>query len=100
MAWCSLPIRRTRTNLRNAMRRALLPGTFDPPTLGHLDIIRRASHLFDELYIGIAENVKKVEGLFTLDEKKDLLRQICSDIPNVRIVSFSGLVVDYVKAHK
>lgn len=81
------------------MKKALFPGSFDPPTLGHLDIIERASYICDELYIGIADNINK-EEYFTVKEKKFMLGQITKHLSNVKIVHFSGLVVDYVKRHE
>lgn len=79
------------------MKKALFPGTFDPPTLGHLDIIERAAKLCDRLYIGIADNSQK-KSLFTSKEKQQLLKSITSHIKNVEIVAFSGLVVEFAKS--
>ncbi|MDD5901708.1 MAG: pantetheine-phosphate adenylyltransferase [Lachnospiraceae bacterium] len=75
------------------MRRGIYPGSFDPVTLGHLDIIRRASELVDELVIGVLKNSTK-KNLFTTEERIDLLKRVTADIPNVRIISFDGLLVD------
>ncbi len=75
------------------MRRGLYPGSFDPVTLGHLDIIKRASELVDELIIGVLRNSSK-KNLFTTDERIDLLHRVTDGIPNVRIISFDGLLVD------
>jgi len=82
------------------MPSALLAGSFDPPTLGHLDIIRRAASSYDVLYVGISENVQKRIPLFSVKEKKAMLAKICTPFTQVRIVSFTGLVVDYVKKQK
>lgn len=79
------------------MTKALFPGTFDPPTLGHLDIIQRAANLYDQLYIAIANNSSK-HPLFTLAEKQDLLSTITSHLKNVKIVTFSGLVAEFAKS--
>lgn len=80
-------------------RRALFPGTFNPPTLGHLDIIRRASKICDELHIAIALNTEKEEGIFNPNERKAMILDLTKDLPNVEISSFTGLVVDYAKTH-
>lgn len=81
-------------------KKALLPGTFNPPTLGHLDIIRRASKICDDLCIGIGLNTEKEEGLFNPLERKAMLLDLTKDLFNVEIVSFTGLVVDYAKEHE
>ena len=82
------------------MTSALLPGTFDPPSLGHLDLIERASRLCDVLYIGVATNISKGNILFTTDERVALLTQITGTLPNVKVVTFEGLVIDYAKANE
>lgn len=79
------------------MRTALFAGTFDPPTLGHLDIITRSAPLFDRLYVGIAKNSLKKKAVFGLDVRADFLKKITASLPNVTIVSFDGLVVDFAK---
>lgn len=76
------------------MRTALLPGTFSPPTLGHVDLIKRAATLFDKLIIGVAENAGKEPSVFSVDERLAMLKLIAHDLPNVEIKSFGGLVVD------
>ena len=73
---------------------ALCPGTFDPVTNGHLDIIGRTSHSFDSVVVGVLENPSK-QPLFGLDERVAMLREACADLPNVRVDSFTGLLVDY-----
>lgn len=75
------------------MRRGIYPGSFDPVTLGHLDIIRRASALVDELVIGVLKNNSK-KNLFSTTERMEFLSRVTADIPNVRIISFDGLLVD------
>ena len=80
------------------MRRAICPGSFDPVTLGHLDIIDRASGLYDELVVGVLVNPAK-RGLFTVEERIDLIREATSGYGNVRVDSFHGLLVDYCRAH-
>ncbi len=76
------------------MTRAVCPGSFDPPTLGHLDIIGRTATLFDELVVGVLVNPDK-HGLFNLDERIELLREVTSEWRNVVVDSFEGLLVDY-----
>lgn len=71
----------------------LYPGTFDPPTCGHLDLIQRAVRLFDEVAVAVAENRDK-KPLFTLAERVALLRQITADMDNVRVVGFSDLLIN------
>lgn len=77
------------------MRTVVYPGSFDPPTNGHLDIIRRAARLFDSVIVAIANNEEK-KPLFTLKERLHLVGQSIVDLPNVRVDSFDGLLVDYV----
>lgn len=80
------------------MRKVLVPGTFDPITSGHLDVIRRASQLFDEVVVGVAASKNKGGGpLFTLEERVTLARAVTADLPNVEIESFSNLLVDFAK---
>lgn len=76
------------------MSRAIYPGSFDPVTFGHLDIIRRASKIFDEVIVGILNNPEK-SPLFSVQERVKMLEEVTSDLPNVKIDSFSGLLVDY-----
>lgn len=76
---------------------ALFPGTFDPPSLGHLDIIKRSAQICDKLYIGIAENISKPTGLFSLNQKKAMLEKITQGMEQVKIISFSGLVIDWAR---
>ena len=79
------------------MRRAVCPGSFDPVTNGHLDIIGRASRLFDEVIVGVLINESK-SGLFTLDERLAMLREVVAVYGNVRVESFRGLLVDFCQA--
>ena len=76
---------------------AVYPGTFDPITLGHEDMIRRASGLFGEVVVGVAMAHHK-KAMFTLDERMAMVRTVFSDVPNVRVASFDGLVRDFVVA--
>ena len=79
------------------MRRAVCPGSFDPVTKGHLDIIGRASRLFDEVIIGVLINQHKT-GLFTIEERIEMLREVTKAYGNVRVESFRGLLVDFCRA--
>lgn len=79
-------------------RNALYPGSFDPLTLGHLDIIERASKRFDHLYIGIIKNIHK-QGFFTLEERKVLLEESVKHIPNVSVITFDGLSVEIARTY-
>ena len=78
------------------MKRAVTPGTFDPITYGHLDIITRASQLMDEVIVAVAASAGK-NPIFTLDERAELARQAVSHLPNVRVEPFSGLLVDFAR---
>ena len=78
------------------MRRAIYPGSFDPVTNGHLDVVERARKLFDEVIVAVADNDEK-SPLFTLEERLDLLRQTLGKIDTVRITHFTGLLVDFAR---
>ena len=78
------------------MRIAVYPGSFDPITNGHLDIIKRASKLYDRLIVGVLNNMNK-NPLFTADERKSMIENEIGDIPNVSCDVFSGLLVDFAK---
>ena len=78
------------------MRRAVCPGSFDPVTLGHLDIIGRASLLYDELVVAVGVNASK-KRMFSFEERTDMLREATVDYPNVRVDTFDGLIVDFCK---
>lgn len=78
------------------MRTAVYPGSFDPVTNGHLDIIRRGAALFDRVIVAILHNPSK-QGLFPVDRRLDMLRRVCADLPNVQVDSFQGLLVDYIR---
>ena len=79
------------------MARAIYPGSFDPVTLGHLDIIRRASKIVDELIVSVLNNNSK-SPLFSVEKRVKMLEDVVKDIPNVRVMSFEGLLVDFAKS--
>lgn len=80
------------------MKSAIYPGTFDPPTLGHLNIIQRAANKFDKLVIAIGENPSKAFPAFSLEERVHFFKAITMDTPNIEIASFKGLLVDFAKS--
>lgn len=75
---------------------AVIPGSFDPITNGHLDIIHRAANIFDIIYVGVLNNSSK-QPLFSIDERIELIQEITKDRPNIRVESSSGLLIDYAK---
>ncbi|MDF1506704.1 pantetheine-phosphate adenylyltransferase [Robertmurraya sp. DFI.2.37] len=75
---------------------AVCPGSFDPITFGHLDIISRGAKVFDQVYVSILNNSSK-KPLFTVEERIQLIREVTKDIPNVKVDSFHGLLVEYAK---
>ncbi|HEY4553943.1 MAG TPA: pantetheine-phosphate adenylyltransferase [Bacillaceae bacterium] len=76
---------------------AVCPGSFDPVTYGHLDIIRRAAKVFDEVYVVVLSNSSK-KPLFSVEERTDLISQVTREIRNVKVDSFNGLLVEYAKS--
>ncbi len=78
------------------MKIAVYPGSFDPITCGHLDVIKRAAKIVDVLIIGVLNNSSK-KSLFTPEERVELIERVVKDIPNVKVESFSGLTVDFAK---
>jgi len=80
------------------VRRAACPGSFDPVTNGHLDIITRAAGLFDEVVVAVGVNKSK-RRLFTAEERMEMLAEVCAPFPNVRIDAFDGLLTDFCKQH-
>lgn len=78
-------------------RIAVCPGSFDPITFGHLDIITRAAKVFDELYVVVLNNSSK-QPLFSVDERIELIKMVTKNIPNARVDSFQGLLVDYAES--
>jgi pantetheine-phosphate adenylyltransferase len=81
------------------MKRAIYPGSFDPVTNGHLDVVERAGKLFDEVIVAVAHNDEK-QPLFSLEERLDLLGQTVGKIGNVRIAKFDGLLIEFARAEK
>jgi pantetheine-phosphate adenylyltransferase, bacterial len=78
--------------------RAICPGSFDPVTNGHLDVFTRAARIADEVTVAVLVNRTKA-GMFSVEERMELLREVTSDLPNVRVDSFHGLLVDYCREH-
>jgi pantetheine-phosphate adenylyltransferase len=76
---------------------ALIPGSFDPVTNGHLDIIERTTRHFDEVIVAVIRNPQKAQALFTLEEREDMIREVTAHLPNVRIDSFKGLLIDFAR---
>ena len=84
------------STLNGKVLKAMLPGTFDPPTNGHLNLIKRSASLFTQLDVVVADNINK-KCLFNAEEQIDMLQQLLRPFNNVRVVAFSGLVVNYAK---
>lgn len=78
------------------MKKAVYPGSFDPVTFGHLDVIERASKMFDELTVSVLDNVKKTP-LFSVEERVNILKEATKHLPNVKVDSFQGLLIDYCR---
>ena len=78
------------------MKRAVYPGSFDPVTFGHLDVMKRSAALVDELIVAVLQNNKK-NPLFSVEERVNILKKVTKDIPNIRVKSFDGLSIDFVK---
>ena len=81
------------------MRRVVCPGSFDPVTNGHIDIISRAALIHDEVIVAVMRNLSK-SALFTVDERVELLREVTSKHDNVRVQKFNGLIVDFCRANE
>lgn len=81
------------------MRVVIYPGSFDPITNGHLDIITRGAKVFDKLIVGVLVNIDKV-GLFSIKERVELIKRVTQHLPNVEVVSFNGLLVDLAKEYE
>jgi len=78
------------------MKTALFPGSFDPVTNGHIDVIKRACSLFDKIIVTVAVNAEK-NALFNTEERKALLKEVCKDLPKVEVAVFKGLLIDAVQ---
>jgi pantetheine-phosphate adenylyltransferase len=81
------------------MPRALIPGSFDPVTFGHLDVIERTARLFDHVLVAAVGNPGKAPPLFSLEERQEMLAEVTAHLPNVSIDAFEGLLVDFAIAH-
>jgi pantetheine-phosphate adenylyltransferase len=81
------------------VRRVVYPGSFDPVTNGHIDIISRSARLHDEVVVAVLFNLSKSSALFTVDERVSMLREVTAEFSNVRIASFDGLLVDFCQAN-
>jgi pantetheine-phosphate adenylyltransferase len=79
-------------------RRALYPGTFDPITNGHRDLVRRAAGIFNHVLVAVAGNPGKAP-MFTMEERVDMARRVLADIPNVEVAGYAGLTVDFMRQH-
>ena len=79
------------------MATALCPGSFDPVTNGHLDIIERTARHFDDVIVAVIRNPQKTQSLFTLEERQEMLSEVLGHLPNVRIEFFKGLLVEFAK---
>jgi pantetheine-phosphate adenylyltransferase len=80
-------------------RHAMYPGTFDPITNGHQDLVRRAAGIFDRVVVAIAANPNKTP-MFALDQRVDLARRVLSDLPNVEVMGYAGLTVEFARQHQ
>lgn len=80
------------------MRKAICPGSFDPVTNGHIDIFERAARMYDELVIGVFNNVRK-KPMFSVEERVEILEKATKHIPNVKVISFDGLLTEYMLAN-
>ncbi|AKK05793.1 Phosphopantetheine adenylyltransferase [Corynebacterium mustelae] len=87
------------TPVTPTVHRAVCPGSFDPVTMGHLDIFRRAAAQFDEVVVLVTGNPNKNSGLFSIDERLELVRSATTEIPNLRVDWWSGLLVNYTTEH-
>lgn len=81
------------------MRKAIYPGSFDPVTYGHIDIIERASDICDELIVAVLQNPAKTTPLFSVSERVNILSELLKDLPNVKVLSYEGLLVDFAIAN-
>lgn len=82
--------------MENLMKKAIYPGSFDPLTLGHMDMIKRSARIVDHLVVGVLNNSAK-NSLFSLEERVSMIKEMTASLPNVTVASFDGLLVDYMK---
>ena len=82
------------------LTRAIYPGTFDPMTLGHLDLVERSADIFDELILAVASTSSKPTGMFTLEERLEMAREAVKPMGNVVVDQMDGLLIDYARSHK
>jgi pantetheine-phosphate adenylyltransferase len=80
-------------------RRAIYPGTFDPITNGHTDLVRRAASIFDHVLVAVANNPRKAP-MFALEQRIEMSRHVLADIPNVEVLGYEGLTVDFMRQHE
>jgi pantetheine-phosphate adenylyltransferase len=81
------------------MPKALIPGSFDPVTFGHLDVVERTARLFDSVLVAAVGNPGKAPALFSLEQRQEMLAEVTAHLPNVEIGAFEGLLVDFALAH-
>jgi pantetheine-phosphate adenylyltransferase len=81
------------------MPKALIPGSFDPVTFGHLDVVERTARLFDSVLVAAVGNPGKARALFSLEQRQEMLAEVTAHLPNVEIGAFEGLLVDFALAH-
>ena len=81
------------------MKRAIYPGSFDPVTIGHKDLILRSAKMFDEVIVAVLDNYRK-QSTFTVEERVAMLKEITKDVPNIKVKAFSGLLIKEVRKRK
>ena len=81
------------------MKKAVYPGTFDPITRGHEDLVRRAARLFDHMIVAVADSKSK-KPFFSLDDRIQMAREVLAGIPNIEVIGFSGLLMDFMREHQ
>ncbi|HOJ33660.1 MAG TPA: pantetheine-phosphate adenylyltransferase [Candidatus Hydrogenedentes bacterium] len=87
-------------NENQNQKAAIYPGSFDPPTYGHLDLIQRALRLFDYLVVAVAKNDAKLTPLFPVEERIEMLRELTQEMPQVEVTAFDGLTADFARQRK
>ena len=81
------------------MKKAVYPGTFDPITRGHEDLVRRAARLFDHMIVAVADSKSK-KPFFSLEDRIEMAREVITGVPNIEVVGFSGLLMDFMREHQ